>query len=141
MFFRDAYNGGSEPGNFYIALVTAANAPDADTNTLGELTEISAGNGYTSGGYPLNRDATDFDTLAQRDTTDRAVVQIKDVVWTASGGTIPAGGTGARYAVLTNDHATLSSREVLAFWDLGAPLHTADGNTLELVDLELRMRE
>jgi hypothetical protein len=36
------------PESLYVALVT--DTPDYDTSTFGELTEIAAGNGYTSGG-------------------------------------------------------------------------------------------
>ena len=85
MSILDAYfrNNGA-PTNFYVALVTSATAPDADTDTMGDVTEISAGNGYTSGGYQLSKNSTDFDTLTEDDTNDRGLVQVKDVVWTAS---------------------------------------------------------
>ena len=39
----------TEKTNYYIALVTSAASPTADTNTLSQLTEIAAGNGYTTG--------------------------------------------------------------------------------------------
>ncbi|MCJ7776866.1 MAG: hypothetical protein MUP16_00910 [Sedimentisphaerales bacterium] len=51
------------PTNLYVALVTAAVAPTVDTNTLGQLTEIAAGNGYTTGGYQLTPGATDVDVM------------------------------------------------------------------------------
>src|SRR3990172_125690 len=86
------FRGTALPANVYIALVTSAVAPTVDTNTLGELTEIAAGNGYTTGGYQLTLNTTDFDTLIEDDTLDRALVQIKNVVWTASGGSIPPSG-------------------------------------------------
>jgi hypothetical protein len=138
----DAYfrNNGA-PTNFYVALVTSAVAPTADTNVLGDLTEIAAGNGYTSGGISLNRNATDFDTLTEDDANDRALIQIKDVVWTASGGTIPSGGDGARYAVLTDDNGTVANREVIGFWSLSSDRTVSDGQTLTLQDLELRANE
>jgi len=138
----DAYfrNTGA-PTNFYVALVTSATAPDPDTNVLGDLTEIAAGNGYTSGGYQLDRNSTDFDTLTEDDANDRALVQVKDVSWTASGGPIPASGNGARYAVLTDDDGTVANREVLAYWDLSSDRTVSDGQTLTLQDLELRLNE
>lgn len=135
--FRNA----TEPTNLYVALVTSAVAPTADTNTLSQLTEIAAGNGYTSGGYQLARNGTDFDTLTENDTDDRGELQIKDVVWTAAGGNLPASGNGARYAVLTDDNGTVGSREVWAWWDLASDRTVSDGQTLTLQNCELRLTE
>ena len=132
------FRGATPPTNFYVALVTAATAPTSDTNTFSELTEIAAGNGYTTGGYQLSRNSTDFDTLTEDDTNNRADIQIKDIVWTASGGSIPASGSGASYAVLLGDNATISSREVWAFWDLTSARTVSDGQTLTLQDCEIR---
>jgi hypothetical protein len=128
----------SLPTNYYVALVTSATAPTADTNTLSQLTEIAAGNGYTTGGFQLTPGATDFDSLTENDTDDRAELLVKDVVWTASGGSIPASGDGARYAVLTDDNATVGSRLVYAWWDLDSDRAVSTGQTLTLQDLELR---
>jgi hypothetical protein len=136
-YFRNA----TEPTNFYVALVTSASAPTADTNTLSQLTEIAANNGYTTGGYQLARNSTDFDSLTENDTDDRGDLQIKDIVWTASGGPIPASGNGARYAVLTDDNGTVGSRLVLAWWDLTSDRSVSDGQTLTLQNCELRLTE
>lgn len=133
------FRGETLPTNFYVALVTSAAAPSADTNTLSDLTQIAAGNGYTSGGFSLSKNSTDFDTLTENDTNDRAELQIKDVQWTASGGSLPASGNGARYAVLTDDNATVGSREVLAYWDLASDRSVSVGQSLTLQDLELRL--
>lgn len=135
------FRGVSGETNLYVALVTSAVAPDADTNTLGQLTEIQAGNGYASGGYQLSRNDTDFDVLTEDDGNDRALVQVKDVVWTASGGNIPASGGGARYAVLTDDDGTIGNREVEVYWDLSSDRTVSDGQTLTLQNLEIRINE
>jgi hypothetical protein len=142
MSILDAYlrNNGA-PTNFYIALVTSAVAPVADTNTFSQLTEIAAGNGYTSGGISLNRNATDFDSLIENDTDDRGEIQLKDIVWTASGGNIPASGNGARYAVLTDDNVTVGNREVYYFWDLTSDRIISDTQTLTLQNCEIRITE
>lgn len=129
------------PTNFYVALVTSAAAPDADTNTMTELTEIAAGNGYTSGGYQLTPGATDFDVLTEDDANDRALCQIKDIVWTASGGSIPDSGNGARYSVFTDDNATVANREIYAYWDLTSDRQVSDGQSLTLQDCEFRINE
>src|SRR5262245_24795179 len=92
--FRNA----TEPTNLYLALFTSATTPTVDTNIKSELTEIANGNGYTTGGVALTRNSTDFDVLTEDDSADRAYVQLKDIVWTASGGPLPASGNGARWA-------------------------------------------
>jgi hypothetical protein len=69
------FNGGTLPTSFYLALVTSAVAPDADTNTLSQLTEIAAGNGYTSGGIAFSKNATDFPGLTEDDGNNRAADQ------------------------------------------------------------------
>lgn len=135
------FRGAAAPTNLYVALVTSAVAPTQDTNTLGELTEIASGNGYTSGGYQLNRNSTDFDSLIEEDTADRSDLQIKDVVWTASGGSIPASGNGARYAVLVDDNVTIGSRQVIAYWSLTSDRTVSVGQTLTLQNCELRFTE
>lgn len=129
------------PTNLYLALVTSATAPTADINTLGELTEIAAGNGYTSGGYQLNMNSTDFDTVTEDDANDRGLIQLKDITWSASGGSIPDTGNGARYAVLTDDNATVGSREVYYYWDLSSDRSVTDGQDLTLQNCELRINE
>lgn len=135
------FNAVAAPTNFYVALVTSAVAPTADTNTLSQLTEIAAGNGYTTGGLILNRDATDFPTLTEDDTNDRGDINIKDLVWTATGGPLPASGAGARYAVLTDDNVTVGSREVWAYFDLLSDRAVSDTQTLTLADPLLRLSE
>lgn len=142
MSILDAYfrNNGA-PTNFYVALVTSATAPTQDTDTLGQMTEITAGNGYVTGGYSLTPGATDFDVLNEDDTNDRGDIQVKDVVWNASGGPIPSAGNGARYAVLTDDNGTVGSREVYAYWDLTSDRSVSDGQSLTLQNLELRLTE
>lgn len=135
------FRGATLPTNMYVALVTSATAPDPDINTLSQLTEIAAGNGYTAGGYQLSLNSTDFDVLTEDDENDRGDIQVKDITWSASGGNIPASGNGARYAVLTDDNATIGDREILGYWDLVSDRTVSDGQDLTLEDLELRLQE
>ena len=135
------FRGVALPTNFYVALVTSAAAPGPTTNTLGQLTEIADGNGYDEGGYELTPGATDFDVINEDDSGHLAKIQIKDIVWTASGGTIPDSGNGARYAVLLDDNETPGSRQVIAYWDLVSDRSVSDGQTLTLQDCELRLTE
>ncbi len=130
------------PTNFYVALCTSANAPTADTNILSDLTEIAIGTGYdTAGGFQLTRNSTFFDVHTEDDTADRGMMQIYDVVWTASGGSIPTSGDGARYAVLLDDNGTAGNREVIAYFDLTSDRTVSDGQSLTLQDCELRLNE
>lgn len=135
------FRGVTPPTNYYVALVTSAAAPGPDTNTLSQLTEIANGNGYVTGGYQLDRNSTDFDTLTENDTDDRGELQILDIVWTASGGSIPGSGGGARYAVLTDDNATVGSREVYLYWDLSSDRSVSTGQALTLQNCEIRINE
>lgn len=129
------------PTNFYVALITSAVAPTEDINTFGELTQIAVGNGYATGGFLLTPGDTDFDVLTEDDIGNRGLIQIKDVVWTASGGPIPESGSGARYAVMTNDDATIADREVYYYWDLVSDRSVSAGQTLTLQDCEIRVDE
>ncbi len=134
------YRSAAAPTNFYIALVRVTAVPGADTNTLSELTQISTSTGYSDGGISLNKNSTDFDVLTEDDTNDRALVQLKDIVWTASGGNLDSG-AGARYAVLTDDNVTVGSREVEHYWDLVSDRNVSDTQTLTLQDCEIRINE
>ena len=135
------YQGVAQPTNLYAALVTSAVAPVADTDVKSSLTEIANGNGYTTGGISLTRNAADFDVLTEDDANDRALVQLKDLVWTAAGGPIPASGGGARYGILTDDNVTQGSREVLHYWDLVSDRSVSVGQTLTLQNCEMRINE
>jgi hypothetical protein len=131
----------TKPTNLYIALFTSAAAPGADTNTKSELTEIAAGNGYTTGGTSLSFNSTDWDTWTEDDGNDRALVQLKDITWSASGGSIPDSGNGARYACITDDNGTQGSREIYFYFDLTSDRQVSDGQDLTLQDCEIRLNE
>lgn len=133
------YRNSAEPTNYYMFLATSAVTPTADTNLKSELTEVAAGNGYTAGGISINRDATDFDVLTEDDTNDLAFIQIKDLVWTASGGNLPSSGSGARWAVLTDDNATPANREVDCYFDLVSDRVVSSGQPLTLQNCEIRI--
>lgn len=133
------FRNGTEPTVFYVFLALASAAPTVDTNIKSDLNEIATGNGYTAGGISVARDATDWDVLTEDDTNDRALVQIKDLVWTASGGNLPSSGNGARYAILTDDNGTPANRDVIAAWDLSSDRTVSTGQTLTLQNCEVRL--
>jgi hypothetical protein len=135
------FRGEALPASFNVALITSATAPTADTNLMSDLTEIPAGNGYTSGGINVTRDATGFPTVTEDDSADRGRAVVKDLVWTASGGNLPASGSGARYAVLTDNNGTVANREIWAYWSLAADRIVSDTQTLTVSAAELRLNE
>lgn len=127
------------PTNYFIGLATSAATPGPDTNTKSDLTEIATGNGYTAGGFSLTKNSTDFDVLTEDDTGDLALVQVKNVVWTASGGPIPASGNGARWAWIAD--GTGAGALIYGYWDLVSDRTVSDTQALTLIDLELRLTE
>ena len=126
------------PTNFNFILVTDAKTPNADDNDLTGYTEIVNGNGYTTNGIARAANATNFPSAAEDDTNDWGQVLILDLVWTASGGNLPASGTGARWCLMLDDNATPATREIYAWIDLGANRIVSDGQSLTLDDPILR---
>lgn len=93
--------------------------PDAAADSvLLDLTEISAGNGYTAGGT-----AASISSSANVSGTYKLV--LADVVFTASGGTIGP----FRYAVLYNDTPTSPADPLIAWWDYGSSITLLAGET------------
>lgn len=95
-------------------------APVATNTILSDITQISAGNGYTSGG------STTTITLAE--VTGTTTVSGTQVVFTAAGGSIGP----FRYVVLYNDTTTSPSKPLVAWWDYGSSLTLADGETFTI---------
>lgn len=93
-------------------------APAATNAVKADLTEISAGNGYTAGGT-----AATISSSSQTSGTYKLV--LADVVFTASGGSIGP----FRYAVLYNDTPTSPADPLIGWWDYGSALTLNAGDT------------
>lgn len=94
------------------------NTAPVSTNSLkGDLTEISAGNGYSAGGSAT--------TITHSRTSGTSKIIGSDVVFTASGGTIGP----FRYAVLYDDTPTSPADPLVGFWDYGASITLNSGET------------
>ena len=89
-------------------------APVATNTVKADLTEISAGNGYTAGGTAT--------TITVAETGGTTTVSGTEVVFTATGAVGPF-----RYAVLLND--TAARKNLVQFWDYGSAVTLAAGET------------
>jgi hypothetical protein len=120
------------PTGYYLALVTSSASLSYDTNTWSQLSanEITAGNGYTANGQLFTANTTNFPTLTEDDTNDLGSITLKDTTWTASGGTIPPSGSGARYLILMDNNGTPANREVIAWFDLQTDRSATSGTDL-----------
>lgn len=93
-------------------------APTASNSVRGDLTEISAGFGYSSGG-------TQATISASAQTAGVYKLTLADVVFTASGGSIGP----FRYVVLYNDTPTSPADPLIAWYDYGSSITLADTET------------
>jgi hypothetical protein len=99
-----------------VLKIMLTNAVPGSYAVKADLTEISAGNGYTAGGT-----AATISSSSQTGGTYKLV--LADVVFTASGGTIGP----FRYAWLYND--TASNDELIGYWDYGSSITLQAGET------------
>lgn len=98
--------------------VALTNTQPVNTNTIfSNITEISAGNGYSAGGT-----AATVVTSAQTSGTYK--LTLADVVFTATGAVGPF-----RYAVLYDDTPSSPADPLIAWWDYGSPVTLANGET------------
>ena len=92
--------------------------PSASNSVLADITQISSGNGYSTGGSAATI-ATSLQTAGTYKLT------CADVVLTASGGQIGP----FRYAVLYNDTPTSPADPLIGWWDYGSPVTLSDTET------------
>lgn len=93
-------------------------APVATNSVLLDLTDLTAGNGYTAGGT-----ATSITSSSQTSGTYKLV--ITDVVFTASGGSIGP----FRYTDFYNDTPTSPADPLIGWYDYGSSITLAAGET------------
>jgi hypothetical protein len=96
-------------------------APAAANSVKADLTEISAGNGYTAGGPTAV-------VASSGQTAGLYKLVLNDLTITASGGSIGP----FRYFVLYNDTPTSPADPLIGFWDYGSALTLADGESVTI---------
>jgi hypothetical protein len=119
VFTENLAEGVHDLGADTLKIMLTNSAPLAANTVKANLTEISAGNGYTAGG------ATVTITASSQSSGVYSLVG-NDVVFTASGGSVGP----FRYAVLYNDTPTSPADPLIAFWDYGSSVTLASGETL-----------
>jgi hypothetical protein len=119
--FKDRLGQGDhelDANSFRIVLTNSA--PNVDTwDELADVTQISNGNGYTTGGNTLS-------SVTWSETSAGSGVwrfSSADSVWTAAGGSIGP----FRYVVLYNDTAT--NDPLVGYLDYGSSITVTDTNT------------
>lgn len=105
-------------GSDTLKVALSNTAPSAANSTMSDITQISAGNGYTSGGT-----AATISSSAQSSGIYKLV--LADVVFTASGGSIGP----FRYVILYNDTPTSPADPLIGYWDYGSSVSLASGET------------
>ncbi len=105
-----------DTGALKVYLTNAA--PNAATHTVkADLADIAAGNGYVAGGADI--------TGVYAESGGTGTLTATDVTFTAAGGTVGP----FRYAILYNDTPTSPADPLIQYWDYGAAITLADGET------------
>lgn len=123
-FIEDVFEKIHNCGSDTLKVMLTNVAPVATNSVKADLTEISAGFGYTAGGATVAQASS-----AQTSGTYKLV--IADPTFTAAGGSIGP----FRYAVLYNDTPTSPADPLIAWWDYGTSITITNGNSFT-VDLD-----
>jgi hypothetical protein len=110
---------GHNLGSDTLKWVLTNSAPTSSNTILANITQISNGNGYTTGG-------TAATTSSSSQTSGTYKLVLADTVFTASGGSMGP----FRYAVLYNDTAT--NDELIGYYDYGSAVTLADTETFTI---------
>jgi hypothetical protein len=106
-------------GSDQLKVALSSTSPAATNTVLANITQISAGNGYISGGLSLT-------TAGSAQTGGVYKLTIDDATLQASGGAIGP----FQYVVLYND--TAANDELIGWYDYGVPLTLTSGNSFTI---------
>lgn len=115
-FTKDLVDGVYDFDGHTFKVMLTNTAPVATNTVKANLTEISAGNGYTAGGTAT--------TISTSTASGVAKVTGTDVVFTATGSVGPF-----RYAVLYDDTPTSPADPLIGWWDYGSSVTLANTET------------
>ena len=102
-----------------LKILLTNTAPTAANTVKADLTEISAGNGYSAGG-------TTATVSASSQTSGTYKLVLDDLTITAAGGSVGP----LRYFVLYNDTPTSPADPLIGWWDYGSSITLADGESV-----------
>lgn len=116
-FTKDLVDGVHDFDAHTFKVMLTNTAPVATNTVKADLTEISAGSGYTAGGTAT--------TITTSTSSGTAKVTGTDVVFTSSGTIGPF-----RYAVLYNDTPISPAKPLIGWWDYGSAISLNSAETL-----------
>lgn len=116
-FVEHVAEGVHDLGADTLKVMLTNTAPVAANSVFADLTEISAGNGYTAGGSTVT-------ITGSSQTSGTYSLVGNDLVFTATGAVGPF-----RYAVLYNDTPVSPADPLIGFWDYASSISLANGET------------
>jgi len=117
VFVENLAEGVHDLGADTLKMMLSNSAPTATDAVKTDLTEISSGNGYTSGGATLAG-------VTSGQTSGVYTLDANDVTFTATGAIGPF-----RYAVIYNDTPTSPADPLIGWWDYGSSISLINGET------------
>lgn len=123
-FVQDLANKVHNLGSDTLKVCLTNTAPVATNSVFGDLTEISAGNGYSAGGNTIT-----ITSCTQSSGTLKLI--LADSTFTASGGSVGP----FRYATLYNSTPTSPLKPVIGFFDYGSAVTLGNGESF-VVDFD-----
>lgn len=117
VFTTDLTNAKHDFSSHSYKVMLSNTAPVVTNSAKANITEITAGNGYTAGGTAT--------TITKSNTLGVETVAASDVVFTAAGGSIGP----FRYVVLYNDTQTTPAKPLVCWWDHGSSVTVSTGQT------------
>ena len=116
-FTKDLIDGKHNFGSNAFKVMLTNTAPVSTNQIKTDITEISAGSGYTAGGTAT--------TITESTSSGVAKIVGTNVVFTSTGTIGPF-----QYAVLYNDTQTSPAKPLIAWWDYGSSITLANTETL-----------
>lgn len=116
IFVQNVGDGVHDLNSDNINLMLTNSAPTATNTQYSNITEISGGNGYTTGGATIV-------STAYSQSSGLATLTGSNVEWTASGGSIGP----FRYVVCYD--LTASNKPLIGWWDYGSSITLNSGES------------